>query len=83
MRGATPEGIEIAKTKGVHRGRARKLTLEPVPGARCRVEVGVGVQVARDLGCFRRALYDAITAQGAYATATAGGPATTDGAHEC
>ena len=55
MRGATPEGIEIAKTKNVYRGRARKLTLEqvpdarcPVPGARCRVEVGVPKAKSRE-----------------------------------
>lgn len=48
MRGATPEGIEIAKTKNVYRGRARKLTLEQVPGARCRVEVGVPKAKSRE-----------------------------------
>jgi len=35
------EGIEIAKTKGVYRGRARKLTPEQVTDARHRVEAGV------------------------------------------
>ncbi len=35
------EGIEIAKAKGVYRGRARKLTPEQVAGARHRVEAGV------------------------------------------
>ncbi len=48
------EGIEIAKTKGVYQGRARKLTPEQIT-------------TARDLACSRRVLYDALSARGAYA----------------
>jgi len=61
------EGIEIAKTRGVYRGRARKLTPKQVIDARHRVQAGIPkAKVARDLGCSRRVLYDALSAQGAY-----------------
>jgi len=62
------EGIEIAKTKGVYRGRARKLTPEQVADAWHRVEAGVPkAKIARELGCSRRVLYDVLSARGAYA----------------
>lgn len=62
------EGIEIAKTNGVYRGRARKLTPQQVTTAQDLVASGVPkAKVARDLGCSRRVLYDALSARGAYA----------------
>ena len=61
------EGIEIAKTKGVYQGRARKLTPEQVTTVRDRVAAGVPkAKVARDLGCSRRVLYDVLSVRGAY-----------------
>jgi len=63
------EGIEIAKSNGVYRGRARKLTPEQVADAQRLVDAGVPkAKVARDLGCSRRVLYDALDARGAYAS---------------
>lgn len=62
------EGIEVAKTNGVYRGRARKLTPEQVTTARELVATGVPkAKIARDLSCSRRVLYDALSARGAYA----------------
>jgi len=63
------EGIEIAKTNGVYLGRTRKLTSEQVADAQRRVDAGVPkAKIARDLGCSRRVLYDALAARGAYAS---------------
>ncbi len=71
------EGIEIAKAKGVYRGRTRKLTPEQVTDARHQVETGIPkAKIARDLGCSRRVLYDALSAQGAYESDAVDGPAT-------
>lgn len=62
------EGIELAKAKGVYRGRARRLDVEQIERARQAVAVGVPkAKVARDLGCSRRVLYDALDGRGAYA----------------
>lgn len=62
------EGIDLAKAKGVYRGRARKLTPDQVADAQELVDSGVPkAKVARDLGCSRRVLYDALNARGAYA----------------
>ncbi len=62
------EGIAIAKTNGVYRGRVRKLTPEHVTEATRLAAAGVPkAKIARDLGCSRRVLYDALTARGAYA----------------
>ncbi|MBW8174008.1 recombinase family protein [Ornithinimicrobium sp. Arc0846-15] len=63
------EGIDIARTKGVYRGRSRALSPEQISQAHDKVEAGVPkTKIARDLGCSRRALYDALQARGAYAT---------------
>jgi len=62
------EGIAIAKTNGVYRGRARKLTDDQVTEAIRLAAAGVPkTKIARDLSCSRRVLYDALTAHGAYA----------------
>lgn len=69
------EGIAIAKTKGVYRGRGRKLTPDQVTEAQRLAAAGVPkAKIARDLGCSRRVLYDALTAQGAYAALGSEGP---------
>lgn len=63
------EGIEIAKTKGIYRGRARRLDEAAVAEARRLATEGVPkAKIARDLGCSRRVLYDALANHGAYAT---------------
>ncbi|MDN5759914.1 MAG: recombinase family protein [Tomitella sp.] len=61
------EGIAQAKVKGVYRGRARKLTSDQIAEAHRLDESGVPkAKIARDLGCSRRVLYDALAARGAY-----------------
>ena len=61
------EGIEIAKTKGVYAGRARKLDDDQIAAAQQMVEGGVPkAKIARDLGCSRRVLYDALAGRGPY-----------------
>ena len=62
------EGIALAKTRGAYLGRARRLDEGQVAAARELVEAGVPkAKIARDLGCSRRVLYDALTGHGAYA----------------
>lgn len=62
------EGIELAKKRGVYKGRARTLTNEQVQLARRMVAAGEPkAKVARDLGCSRTVIYDAIAGRGAYA----------------
>lgn len=64
------EGIDIARANGVYRGRARKLTPEQVAEAHQLVDNEIPkTKIARNLGCSRRVLYDALTARGAYAPA--------------
>ncbi len=63
------EGIAIGRANGVYRGRARKLSDAQVTEATRLAAEGVPkAKIARDLGCSRRVLYDALTARGAYAT---------------
>jgi len=51
----------------VYRGRARKLTDDQVTEATRLAAAGVPkAKIARDLGCSRRVLYDALAARGAY-----------------
>lgn len=62
------EGIDLAKARGVYKGRPRRLTAEQIVDARRRVAAGVPkAKIARDLGCGRTSLYDALTNKGAYA----------------
>ncbi len=62
------EGIAIARAKGIYRGRARRLDADQVTEARRLAEAGVAkAKIARDLGCSRRVLYDALAGRGAYA----------------
>ena len=66
------EGIALAKTRGAYRGRARRLDEAAVAEARRLAGEGVPkARIARDLGCSRRVLYDALTGTGAYASAVA------------
>ena len=62
------EGIELAKQRGAYKGRARSLTDDQVRHARRAAAAGVPkTKIARDLGCSRSVLYDAIAGRGAYA----------------
>lgn len=73
------EGIAIAKTNGVYRGRTRKLTDDQVAEATRRAAAGIPkAKIARDLGCSRRVLYDALAVRGAYGHATDDGGGTRD-----
>ena len=66
------EGIALAKERGAYRGRARRLDEAAVAEARRLMREGVPkTRIARDLGCSRRVLYDALTGTGAYASAVA------------
>lgn len=63
------EGIDLARAKGVYRGRARALSSEQITRAHVMVSTGIPkAKIARDLGCSRRVLYDALTGTGAYAS---------------
>ncbi len=68
------EGIAIAKTRGAYLGRTRRLDDAAVAQARDLDAAGVPkAKIARDLGCSRRVLYDALTGHGAYAAAVVDG----------
>ncbi len=63
------EGIALAKERGVYRGRARRLDEAAVAEARRLAGAGVPkAKIARDLGCSRRVLYDALAGTGACAS---------------
>lgn len=67
------EGIEIAKAKGTYQGRARKLNTRQIAEAARLAAAGVPkAKIARELGCSRRVLYDALSNTGAYASVTGG-----------
>lgn len=56
------EGIEIAKKKGVYKGRTKALTAEQVIQARFKVEQGVPkALVAREMGISRWTLYKSLS----------------------
>jgi DNA invertase Pin-like site-specific DNA recombinase len=53
------EGIAIAKTKGVYKGRRQQLTEQEAAELKARVERGdQKAQIARDLGISRNSLYN-------------------------
>ncbi len=55
------EGIAAAKTRGVYRGRSRRLTPPQIEAAREQIAQGKPKSaVARDLGCSRQTLYSAL-----------------------
>lgn len=61
------DGIEQAKARGAYTGRARRLSGEQITEARRRIADGVPkAHIARQLGCSRRVLYDALAGRGAY-----------------
>lgn len=61
------EGIDIARAKGVYEGRSRALSPEQIAQAHEKVEAGIPkTKIARELGCSRRVLYDALQERGAY-----------------
>lgn len=64
------EGIDLARAKGVYLGRSRALSPEQITQARDMVDNGIPkAKIARDFGCSRRALYDALAERGAYTPA--------------
>jgi DNA invertase Pin-like site-specific DNA recombinase len=68
------EGIAIAKTKGVYKGRKPALTGEQVEQARQFVTAGVPkAEIARRLGVSRQTLYSALGTGLAASRLTAGG----------
>lgn len=61
------DGIDLAKKRGVYRGRSRKLTDEQIHNARQLIDVGVPkTKIAENFGCSRRVLYDALASRGPY-----------------
>lgn len=61
------EGIDLARAKGVYRGRSRALSPEQITQAHDMLGAGIPkAKIARDLGCSRRVLYDALASRGAY-----------------
>lgn len=64
------EGIEAAKTRGVYRGSARRLSPDQVASARSDIQSGIPkTVVARKFGIARQTLYNAL----AYSSPTAEG----------
>lgn len=62
------EGIELAKARGVYRGRARRLNDEQIAHVRGAAAAGESkAKLAADLGVSRRLIYDVIAGNGAYA----------------
>ena len=63
------EGIELARKRGAYKGRVRKLDDDQVQLARKMDAAGEPkAKIARDLGCSRRVLYEALAGRGAYAS---------------
>lgn len=61
------EGIDLARARGVYRGRARALSPEQIAQAHDMTVNGIPkTKIARDLGCSRRVLYDALAGRGTY-----------------
>lgn len=58
IRSRQREGIELAKKRGVYRGRRRSVTPEQIELAKCQIKQGVPVSaVARGLGLSRSTIY--------------------------
>ena len=63
------EGIDLAKARGVYKGRARRLTDEQIAHVRQAAAAGEPeAKLAADLGVSRRLIYDVIAGNGAYAS---------------
>ena len=77
------EGIELAKKRGAYKGRTRFLTNDQVQHARRAAAAGEPkAKIARELGCSRSVLYDALAGRGAYASAPPPARPSMLGAHE-
>ena len=62
------EGIDLAKARGVYKGRARRLTDEQIAHVRQAAAAGANkAKLATDLGVSRRLIYDVLSGSGAYA----------------
>ncbi|MBO1759635.1 recombinase family protein [Dermacoccus sp. NHGro5] len=62
------EGIDLAKARGVYKGRARRLSDEQVLYVRRAAAAGEAKsKLATDLGVSRRLVYDVLSGSGAYA----------------
>ena len=62
------EGIDLAKARGVYKGRARRLTDEQIAHVRQAAAAGEPkAKIATNLGVSRRLIYDIIAGNGAYA----------------
>lgn len=62
------EGIELAKARGVYKGRTRRLSDEQVLYVRRAAAAGEAKsKLATDLGVSRRLIYDVLSGSGAYA----------------
>ncbi|MHA6751152.1 recombinase family protein [Dermacoccus nishinomiyaensis] len=62
------EGIDLAKARGVYKGRTRRLTDEQVAQVREAAAAGESkAKLAVDLGVSRRLIYDVLASNGAYA----------------
>ena len=63
------EGIDLAKARGVYKGRARRLTDEQIAHVRQAAAAGANkAKLATDFGVSRRLIYDVIAGNGAYAS---------------
>ena len=59
------EGIDLAKARGVYKGRARRLTDEQIAHVRQAAAAGANkAKLATDLGVSRRLIYDVIAGNG-------------------
>ena len=59
------EGIDLAKARGVYKGRARRLTDEQIAHVRQAAAAGdPKAKLAADLGVSRRLIYDVIAGNG-------------------
>lgn len=77
------EGIDLAQARGVYKGRARKLDDDQVQHVKRAVANGESkAKLARDLGCSRRVLYEALAGRGAYAPVLPVRPPMAGGAQE-
>lgn len=77
------EGIDLARARGAYLGRAKRLTDTDIAEARHAISQGVPkAVVARNLGCSRQVLYDALNSRGAYAPAVSSRPPMAGGAQE-
>ena len=69
------EGIDLAKARGVYKGRARRLSDEQIAHVHQAVAAGQPkAKIATDLGVSRRLIYDVLAGNGAYAPSRPSSP---------